>query len=90
MSRSRREVQHQLPFTAAFALIQALRAPSGLLAPRKEDPHSKQDLSKPSDFMLPEADSMYPKSFRPDFMNTLSEESSIENERKPCRFESGK
>lgn len=37
MSRSRREVQHHLPFTAAFALIQALRDPSGMLVREKDE-----------------------------------------------------
>ena len=52
MSRSRREVQQHLPFTAAFALIQALRDPSGML--------------------VRDTDEQRHESFRPDFMNALS------------------
>lgn len=48
MSRSRREVQQHLSFTAAFALIQALRDPSGMLVRGKDE--QSHDSFRP-DFM---------------------------------------
>lgn len=66
MSRSRRAVQQHLPFTAAFALIQALRDPSGMLVRETDEPSSEHASPEPLNY-APSHDS-----FRPDFMNALS------------------
>lgn len=77
MSRNRREVQQHLPFTAAFALIQALRDPSGVLV-RETDgqggEHTSPSLLRfaPSDRTEKAAYAQKNESFRPDFMNALT------------------
>lgn len=80
MSRSRRAVQQHLPFTAAFALIQALRDPSGMLVRETDEPSSEYPSPKPLNF-APSHDS-----FRPDFMNTLSNEPLSEKKERGTHF----
>jgi len=80
MSRSRRAVQQHLPFTAAFALIQALRDPSGMLVRETDEPSSEYPSPKPLSF-APSHDS-----FRPDFVNTLSNEQLSEKKERGTHF----
>ncbi|MEJ8307376.1 hypothetical protein [Saccharibacillus sacchari] len=91
MSRSRREVQQHLPFTAAFALIQALRDPSGMLVRDTEE--QRGDYTSPNLLSLAPSSGMenpaYAQSheyFRPDFMNALSDKPLSEKKERGSHF----
>ncbi|WP_172253526.1 hypothetical protein [Saccharibacillus deserti] len=76
MSKSRRH-PHHLPFTAAFALIQALREPAGVreTEARTDFRGGPDRQMEPFAFLPDSGDSFRPASheeFRPDFLNPLS------------------